>query len=472
MPRLCNQTRHQLADKVTTFGYDRASLDTGIVHLGPGAFHRAHQAVYTHRVLEQQPGPWRIAGVSLQSSTTSNHLSSQDNLYTVVSEDDKHQRADLIGSLSGCYYIGEHNAVVESSLQAENTRIISLTVTEKAYAQDSHVVSLLAQTLAARYQLGRPPLSILSCDNLAHNGAITRELTLTTLGKLDTAAARWAEDNISFPSSMVDRIVPATTGQSVDKAEAILGLRDEAVLFTEPFSQWVIEDHFTNGRPAWETAGAIMASSVYDYEQAKLRLLNGAHSTFAYLGTLAGHELVSDCMQDRVVRDHVDNMMNLEVKPVLTPPGNLALSDYINDLLSRFANSKLQHRLKQIAMDGTKKLPQRLLPTIEERLSAGLPVDRLALSIAAWMIFVRGKGLNGETITVEDPQVDKLTRVIGKATDDPVALTGSLLMKSGLFSDYLKEHAYFKHLLADYARHLLEQGVAPTIRMIPLPAGP
>ena len=408
-------------------GYNRRMLRPRIVHLGLGAFFRAHGAVYT----EDAEGDWGIVGVSLQRPDQRDRLAPQDCLYTTLERDGAGTRARVIGSVLSVLVAPEDPAAVVAVLAAPMTSIVSLTVTEKGYCHDpatgrlnsSHpdivydlahpnaprsAVGFIVAGLAVRRAIGLKPFVVVTCDNLPANGRLLAGLVRDFAALRDTALAEWIAMNVAFPSTMVDRIVPAVTPADLDDAQTAIGLSDAAPVSHEPFRQWVIEDRFLDAeRPAWETAGAQIVADVTPFEHMKLRLLNGAHSALAYLGYLAGCETIFDAVSDPVLSGFVLRLWD-EILPVVPAPPDTDLRRYTEDLLVRFANPTVRHRTWQIAMDGSQKLPQRLLGTIRERLHAGLPIPSLALSVAGWIRYVGGTDDMGQPIDVRDPLAVRL----------------------------------------------------------------
>jgi fructuronate reductase len=419
-----------------------AGLATGIVHIGLGAFHRAHQAVYTDDSLNRTPGPWGICGVSLRSPDTRDALAPQDCLYTVAVRDASGDHLRVVGSITETLVAPEDPAAVLDRLTRPTTRIVTITVTEKGYCHEpatgalnrehpgirhdlqnpgspQTLVGFLVEALDRRRNAGTPPFTVLSCDNLPDNGHVTAGILRQFADLRDPALGQWIADNVACPSSMVDRIVPATTDEDRETVAKALGVTDAWPVITEPFSQWVIENHFPAGRPAWELEGAELVADVRPYELMKLRLLNGSHSCIAYLGYLAGHKTVSDAMADPVFVGFVRALMDEEVTPTLNVPPSADLTRYKAALLERFANPALKHRTWQIAMDGSQKLPQRLLGTIRDRLAVGQPFARLAVGVAAWMRYVGGVDEKGQPIDVRDPLANRL-----KTLPDATSLLG------------------------------------------------
>ncbi|WP_159992793.1 mannitol dehydrogenase family protein [Roseomonas sp. 18066] len=462
-------------------GYDRAALRPAIVHLGLGAFFRAHGALYTEDVLNRQGGDWGIVGVSLQRPDQRDRLAPQDGLYTTLERGPVGERARIVGSLLGVLVAPEDPAAVLARLADAGTHIVSLTVTEKGYGHDpasgrlrldhpdiAHdlanpaaprsAVGFLARALQARRAAGIAPFTVLCCDNLPHNGALLAGLVQDFCRVQDSDLADWVAREVCFPSTMVDRIVPALAEADHAAALAATGFADEAPVGHEPFRQWVIEDRFGPlGRPAWEAAGAQLTQDVAPFEHMKLRLLNGAHSALAYLGYLAGHKTIVEAVQDPALRDYLQRFW-AEVRPMVPPPPGQDLAGYTDALLQRFANPAIRHRTWQIAMDGSQKLPQRLLATARERLAAGLPIPALALAIAAWARYAGGVDEAGAAIDVRDPMAAELRATLQAAGDDPAARIAALLRLTKIFGDDLAGLPAFVAAVTAAYRHLLRHG--------------
>lgn len=446
--------------------FDRSALDTGIVHLGLGAFHRAHQAVYTDGLLQRDPR-WGIVGASLQSPSTRDALAPQDFLYTVVERDRDGSRLRVVGALRGALVAPEAPEDLVRLMAQRSVKIVSLTVTEKGYRHDPATGALdedqpdvqydaaplsdsprttpgfLVAALARRRAAGLPPFTVLSCDNLPSNGETTRRVVVRMAELRDPDLARWIEAEVAFPSTMVDRIVPATTAADRAAVAAALGMEDAAPVMTEPFTQWIIEDRFSSGRPAWEETGATFAADIAPFERMKLRLLNGSHSAIAYLGLLAGHDTVADAVADADLAHFIRAMMDEEVTPTLDLPDDVDLAAYKDQLLARFANPALHHRTAQIAMDGSQKLPQRLLAPIRERIAAGAPIARLALAVAAWMRHVAGTDEAGRPVAIDDPMAGRLSTLAQEAGPVAARLAPALMSVSEIFGADLPQDPRF-----------------------------
>ena len=383
-------------------GYDRAGRAIGIVHFGIGAFSRAHLAWYTDQAMANDGGDWMIAGISLRSPAIAAQLNPQDGVYTVGVRSGDAAELRVIGALAEVVGGPDQPDRVVELLAAPATQIVSFTVTEKGYcraadgeldpdlAHQGSIYGYLCRGLARRRANGLGGVTLLSCDNLADNGGQLRRLLLAYLARHDHDLADWVGSHCTFPGSMVDRIVPAPTAADRDAIEAALGRRDEGAVMTEPFSQWVIEDAFAGPRPAWETAGAQIVADVAPYETAKLRMLNGAHSALAYCGLRQGYAFVHEAIRDEKLRALVQRLMLQEAAPVIeTAPGQ-DLYAYAQDLIDRFHNRALAHRLIQIAMDGSQKIPQRWLATLAANQRLGRRCPAILGAIGAWLAHLRG----------------------------------------------------------------------------------
>jgi fructuronate reductase len=446
----------------------------GIVHLGIGAFHRAHQAVHT----EDAGDGWGICGVSQRSPDVVDRLAPQDGLYSVLVRGPGagDEAARVIGSVREVRWAGADPDAAVARIADPGVRVVSLTVTEKGYRHDPATGRLrLTDPEIAQDVQGRPPrtvigqvvrglaarqapISVLCCDNLPSNGSTLRGLVDDFAG----AAGVRITCEVTFPSTMVDRITPATTPADLDAVERLLGLRDLAAVVTEPFSQWVIEDHFAAGRPAWDKGGAIFTGDVAPYESMKLRLLNGAHSTLAYLGALAGFELVSDAIGP--LGAAVVRLMDDDVTPTLSVPDGFDLEAYKASLLERFASPALRHRTVQIAMDGSQKLPQRLLGTVRDRLAAGAEPRWAALGVAAWLRYVwAGATDDGAPLPLDDPLHDRLRTAVD-GLRDPDAVADALLALEEIFGPDLPDSPVFRALVTDWLTGLSRDGVLGALR--------
>lgn len=477
--RLTNKTAGHLLP------YDRSPVTAGIVHLGIGAFCRAHLLTYVDALLARDPS-WGVIGASLKRPDTRNALAPQDFLYTLVVRSPGKSVPSVIGSLLDVLDAETQRDQLIATMSDPRIRIVSLTITEKGYCHDpatgkldpahpdirhdlAHPQSpvsapgLIVRALELRQAAGVPPFTVLCCDNLPANGETVARVIEDFARLRDPALAGHIARNVAFPSTMVDRIVPATTEADRELVRSLTGFEDAWPVMTEPFSQWVIEDRFPAGRPDFELVGAEMVADVKPFERMKLRMLNGSHSTLAYLGYLGGFEYVSDAISNPHLRALIHGFMTEEAMPTLAM-GEAELVSYRDALLERFANPALKHRTWQIAMDGSQKLPQRLLGTIRDRLQQGLPVDRTALGVAAWMRYVTGVGEDGREIDVRDPLAMQLRAIADAALGNDVKLVDGLLAVKDIFGTDLPRHDGFRTVLCRHLRSLLQLGAMQTVQ--------
>lgn len=465
-------------------GFTPDAHGCGIVHLGVGAFHRAHQAVYTDDAIADSGGDWRITGVSLRGTAVADALTSQDGLFTVIDRGPAGPAARVIGSLAGVIAASRAPGRPLAALAAPGTRIVTLTVTEKAYGLDratlaadpahpavaadlaapeqpSGVLGLLVAGLRLRRQRRLAPVTVLCCDNLPDNGALLRGGVVDVAGRTDPGLADWIAAGVAFPSCMVDRITPAATDATRAEALRLTGCRDLAAVETEPFRHWVIEDRFAAGRPAWEAGGAMFVGDVGPYEAMKLRLLNGTHSMLAYAGLLAGRACVRDVMADPGLCAVVDAYM-IAAAATLSVPDAAVLDRYRRDLLDRFANPAIAHETRQIAMDGTEKLPHRILDPAGEALAAGADITPFAFAIAAWMRYCLGRTEDGRAYPLCDPREDAIrARLAGAGT--AAAISAVLHGLPGLFPARLAASDRWRAAVTALLRGMLDHGMAATI---------
>ena len=483
-PRLSLARLAALPAEVARPAYDPAATRIGMVHLGIGAFHRAHQAVYADERLAQEPD-WAILGASLRSADTAEALNPQEGLYSLAVAGPEGTRHRVIGSVRGVLVAAHDPGTLLARMSDPAVRIVSLTVTEKGYCRaasgeldEAHAdirsdlaspgapasaLGYLVEALRRRRAAGTAPFTVLTCDNLPANGRTLAGLVARLAALRDPDLGRFVANDVAFPSTMVDRIVPATTDADREAAEATLVCADAWPVAAEPFSQWVIEDRFPAGRPDLAAAGVQMTGDVEPFERAKLRMLNGSHSTLAYLGFLAGHAHVADAIGDPPFRRLIHDLMSEEVAPTLRPAPGLDLPAYRDALLTRFANPGLKHRTAQIAMDGTQKLPQRLLGTIRDRRKVGAPFGRLALAVAGWMRYATGIDENGHPYEVSDPLAGRLKQVVTGRERDARALVRALLGMEAVFGNDLPADPAFVAQVTHFVHELLVSGARATV---------
>jgi fructuronate reductase len=411
--RLAPAILDRLRPDVARFAYDRDAQAIGIVHFGLGAFHRAHQAWYTDPAMSGGERGWAIAGVSLRSAGVAEQLIPQGGLYSLTERGGAGQVTRIVGSVCEAFVGDRDRAAIVRRLAMLECKLVSFTVTEKGYARtpgggldfalaEASFYPLLTEGLALRRDAGLPGVTLLSCDNLPDNGRQLERLVREWLAFREPDLVEWFDNECSCPNSMIDRIVPATTPADLDALQARLGLRDEGAVFAEPFSQWVIEDRFAGPRPGWDKVGAQLVADVAPYETAKLRMLNGAHSAMAYLGLERGHEFVDQAIADPMLRPVIEQLMRREAATSFAAAPGQDLDAYADALLARFANPALKHRLAQIAMDGSQKIPQRWLTSLAAHQARGELAEATLTALAAWLRHVRGGPW------VDDPLADEL----------------------------------------------------------------
>ncbi|HJV42822.1 mannitol dehydrogenase family protein [Caulobacter sp.] len=441
--------------------YDRDKVQIGVVHFGPGAFHRAHQAFYFDQLLATDPR-WGICAVSLKSPGVRDALEPQDGLYTLA-QLDAQTTFRIIGAIREVLVAPEDPPSVFARLAAPTTRLVTLTVTEKGYTLSSDggldenhpdivhdlahprepvsAVGYVVEGLRRRFAAGLAPYAVVACDNLADNGWRLKAAVVAFAAKVDADLAAWIEREASFPRTMVDSITPATDDALRARAQAATGLEDAWPIQREAFTQWVIEDVLPADAPDLASVGVILTDDVRGFERAKLRLLNGVHSTLAYAGVLRGHETVFEAISDPALEALARDLMVKDIIPTLTAPRGLDLTGYAEAILGRFRNPEIRHLLSQIAWDGSQKLPFRILGTLTEALEAGRSIERLAIPLAAWMRFVALRVGAGETIT--DPLAERLTQIGASMTGDAKTDVAAFLALDSVFPTALASNPTF-----------------------------
>ncbi len=459
----------------------------GIVHLGLGAFFRAHGAIYIEEAMKASGGDWGIIGVSLQSPRMRDQLAPQAFVYTAQELGPEGETLRKVEVIRDVLVAREDPDAVLQALANPDVRIVTLTVTEKGYCHDPATGALntshpdirsdledelpvsapvyLVRALQRRKAAGVPPFTVLTCDNLPDNGRLVKGIVLAFAKLLDPELAAWIEDEGRFPATMVDRIVPATKPEDIDALASSTGQLDLAPVLHEPFRQWVVEDDFVPAygaaaRPDFGAVGVELVENVTAHEHMKLRMLNGAHSSLAYLGYLAGHETIADTVADPVFATYVKGLWRNEILPSFKAPDGVDMEAYADALFGRFANPAIRHRTWQIAMDGSQKLPQRLLGTLCDNVASGRSCARLVTAVAAWMIYVGGTDLNGKDIDVQDllaARFKSLSSSAGTSAEKVSALLGV----ADVFDAELAEQLQ-THLVGAYDR-LVAQGVRQTL---------
>ena len=468
--------------------YDRRTVTPGIVHIGVGGFHRAHEAVYLDDLMALGAGrKWGICGVGVRPADAAmrDALVPQDCLYTVVTRSAEGDAARVIGSLKRFLFAPEQTEAVLEALAAPETRIVSLTITEGGYNFSSatgefdgenpdvrhdlkdpaHPVSVfgfLAEALDRRRRAGSAPFTILSCDNVPENGDMARK-TLLAFAALrdpalrDPALRDWIAARAAFPNSMVDRITPQTTDADRAMVREEFGIEDDWPVVCEPFRQWIIEDKFSNGRPLLERVGVQFTTDVHPYEMMKLRLLNASHSAMGYLGFLAGFPFIHEIMADDVFREFIKRLMDQEVTPLLAPVPGIDLAEYKGTLLTRFANPAIKDQTARICLDGSSKVPKFLLPSLREAAGRG-PSALLTLALAGWLRYLRGVDDQGRAYVIDDPRADELQKLARAGGADPRPLLGL----TDLFGDLGQSEALVRRLTR-YGEQLDADGAWATV---------
>jgi mannitol 2-dehydrogenase len=431
---LSNATLGSLPDGVRVPAYDRAALRPGVVHIGVGGFHRAHQAVYLDDLAGKGlAGDWGLTGVGLRSPEMGQALRPQDCLYMVVERGARGTTARVVGAMGRYLYGPEERPAVLDALSDPGTRLVTLTITGNGYlltpdgefsvddplvaseledpGRPETVFGYLVEALERRRRAGVAPFTVLSCDNIPSNGTAARTMVVSFAELRDPGLARWIERNVAFPSSMVDRITPETTPEERDEIVRSFGLDDRWPVLTEPFTQWVIEDAFSNGRPPLDEVGAQFVTDVAPYELTKKRLLNASHCALGYLGYLAGYRTTAQVMADRAYADFIAAMVD-EVTPLLPRVAGIDLGRYQASLLERLANPEIADQLTRLCRRGATKVPSYLLPSIVETRQAGRPAPLLTLAVAGWFRYLQGEDYAGRKIEVEGPLSDEL---VGRA---------------------------------------------------------
>jgi len=447
-----------------TASYDRTGLTTGVVHLGVGAFHRAHLAMYHDRLLERGVTDWAICGVGVLPADrpVRDAARAQDGLYTLVlKHPDGTYEPRVIGSITDYLFAPEDPDAVVERMADPSTRIVSLTITEGGYVAGSPAFDLIVRALAARRDRGLGGLTVLSCDNLEGNGDRTRAVLMRAARDHDGALADWIAGSVTCPNSMVDRITPRTTDDDRREVRDRFGVDDAWPVVCEPFVQWVVEDRFAAGRPEYDLVGAQIVDDVEPYELMKLRLLNASHQGLCYFAHLCGYELVHEAAQDPLFRRFLAAYMDAEATPTLPPVPGVDLDEYKRTLLERFANPEIRDTIARLCQDSSDRIPQWLLPVVRHNLDSGGDVFLSAAVVASWARYAEGVDEQGQAIAIDDPRAETLTELGRRARRDPIAF----IADRELFGD-LADHERFADAYGTALRSLQERGARATLEMI------
>lgn len=477
-------------NKLTFSGYDRTAINSGILHIGVGNFHRAHEECYTDALLKAEPQQteWGITGAMLMPSDEKlyNALKSQDGLYTLtVCGRDGKDTMLTIGSLVGLMWAGREPQAIIEKIAAPDTKIISMTITEGGYNIDKETGKFILDSDSIRYDLTDPqvpstvfgfvakglkqrqlndagPVTILTCDNLQHNGNTARKAFMSFFEAYDKELARWCEKNVTFPNSMVDRITPATLPADVERLNKANGTCDEAPVYCEDFIQWVIEDNFAAGRPDWEKVGVEFTDDVTAYENMKLSLLNASHTLLSYPSFLSGYRKVDDAMHDPRIEKFVRQFMDIDITPYVPAPGNINLDDYKQTLIERFGNKAVSDQIARLCFDGLSKFPVYVVPNLIKMIADDKDLTRVAYLIAAYRHYLKyHTDDNGAEFTVAEPWMNPADRLLIDE-DDPMAFLGL----SAFGGANLEKSLKFTALYLDFVKKIKEHGAMATLETI------
>jgi len=474
-----------LGPNIQVPGYDRQKVSQSIMHVGVGGFHRAHQALYTDDLLRQGGDSiWGYCGVGLlkHDARIRDVMRSQDCLYTLVERSSQGDKARIIGSIVNFLFAPDDPQKVIEQMASPQTRIVSLTITEGGYYIDASTGELdekhpdiqydlahpheprcsfgyLLEALDRRRLRGLPPFTLMSCDNIQSNGEVAKKMLMAFAELRDPVLRNWMAEKCPFPNSMVDRITPATTDEHRALVKEKFGIDDGWPVMTESFKQWVIEDHFGQGRPAWESVGAQMTTDVLPYEKMKLRLLNASHQALCYIGMLLGYQLVHETMEDQDIRKLVEKMMDDEVTPLLSKVPGVDLGEYKKTLIERFANPAIRDQLSRIGIYGSSGIPKFLLPSLEEQLQRGGPIKQMSFTIASWFRYLTGLDESGKEMPMLDPMA-KTLRERAKAAGRNAA---QLLAMPEVFNENLANSPALIKEVAATLRSFYEEGARSTL---------
>jgi mannitol 2-dehydrogenase len=478
-----------LPERIVKPTYDRTATEVGMVHFGVGGFHRAHQAIYTEALLNQgKAGDWRICGAGVRTADRQmrDALAKQDFLYTLYELGDTDDLSiQVVGVIKDCLVVQDQGDALLAMMSAPSTRIVSLTVTEGGYYTDDStgefktdhpdiladlktpktpatVFGLIAEALSRRRDAGIGPFTVMSCDNLPHNGNVVRKAVLGYAALRDQNLHDWIADTVTFPNAMVDRITPMTSDAHKAQLQQETGIEDEWPVVAEPFLQWVVEDKFCAGRPEWEEVGVQFTDDVTPYEEMKIGLLNGAHLAMTYLGTLLGYQYAHETMEDPILREYVRLYMDEDVTPRLKPVPGIDLTEYKDTLIERFSNRAICDQLARICSDGFSKFPKFVFPTLRRQIKAGVSLDRTALIVAAWTHYLKGQDEKGQTYSMIDPKMDLLKDAI---KEDDTAVDRMLALED-VFGEDLPKSADFIEAYQRQLTHLRQHGVHATLKQL------
>ena len=493
--KLTKKNLNRFAPEVILPAYNLSDTRQGIAHIGVGGFHRAHQAYYTDALMNLGEGlEWAICGVGLRGEDrrAHDHLHGQDCLFTLFElGDNDAPEVRVIGSIRDMLLAEDNAQALIEKLADPQIRIVSLTITEGGYCIDDSngefmadlpqiqhdlsspaapktVFGFLCAALAKRRAAGTPAFTLMSCDNLPHNGAVTRKALLAFAALLDADLTGWIAANVSFPNAMVDRITPMTSVEHRLQLADQHGVDDTWPVVCEPFAQWVLEDKFVNGRPAWEKVGVQFTDDVTPYEEMKIKLLNGSHLALTYLGFLKGYRFVHETMNDSLFVRYIRAYMELDVTPQLAPVPGIDLTEYQNTLVSRFSNRAIADQLERVCSDGSSKLPKFTVPTINRLIAEGRDTRRAALVVAAWAMYLKGVEENGNIYLIADPRAAFCQVLVA----DDALITQRLLTVEEIFGVQIPNSPEFVAAFEWCYNSLRDVGVTQTLeKVLTIPCG-
>jgi mannitol 2-dehydrogenase len=480
---LSNDTLRLHSQRIDVPTYDRSTLQRGVVHIGAGNFHRAHQAVYFDDLAcSGISNQWGVTGISLRSRDVKDVLSAQDGLYTVVERGHEGETARVVGSIGSVHYAPNDGAAVRAALTDPHTRVVSLTITGNGYFLDpvtrefdashpdvradltqssgSYVTAwgYLTDALDLRRRAGTPPFTVLCCDNIPDNTAAARTALVSFAALKDPALARWIDTHVAFPSTMVDRITPQTSESEVEFVRKTFGIADKWPVLTEPYSQWVIEDNFCDGRPPLDEVGAQFVANVSDHKLIKTRMLNGTHIAMSCLATLAGYQRTDEAMRNEIISAYVEQLLRDEIQPLLPAVPGMNTPEYRSSLLVRLSNPQMSDQLSRLARRGSEKIASFLLPSLHEAIEQDRPHTLLMVALAGWARYLRGYDLEGCPIRVDDPQKELLTKLATTDGNDP-----GPLLRHEIFAE-LRTIPGFAERLREMITDIDEHGVTLALR--------
>ena len=484
--RLSSSLVDRLPSDIQRPNYDAQEHGVGIVHIGIGAFHRGHQAVFTDDALAKSGGNWRITGVSLRSPAVKEQLNPQDGLFTLIEKRAGKSSARLIASIKEVIAASEEPHKLGEVLADPNIKIVTMTITEKGYHYDQSTGAIDWHSSDIQHDLMYPDkpksmpghlvkaclsrmksehshsskLTVISCDNLPENGAVVESVVLGLASRLNKEVAVWIQNNVSFCSSMVDRIVPKVTAADGQSLTEQYGYADYGLIVTEPFKQWVIEDNFCTERPDWASAGVLFVDRVSDYEKLKLRTLNGTHSALAYMGVLLGHEYIHQAIGDPLLAGIVKRLMQNETGPTIPTFANVDLADYQQQIIQRFENSDIAYATQQVASDGSQKLQQRILQAMSELYRDQKEENTVCLmaTIVCWLRYLKGVDESGITYVVNDPIASLLSTLVSEHWKKPAELVAALYEQTSIFPSSLKSKPKFTARLVAGLKRISDVG--------------